>query len=143
MTDISDSPDNDTDNDDMVIGLEQWARGAYDCEAAVMMLTRCSLWPRFSNSLLAHRAIGWGDRGAAWIDRDALESYANDNAMSGGEQRTLWLAASLLGVSSPPLGRLLSGVDEVNVAVFLQAAAHLAGWHEQGETLLVTGRIGT
>ena len=59
------------------------------------------------------------------------------------ERRVLWLIASLLGVvTAPPIGELLSGIDDRNVEVFLQAAAHLAGWHERGESTVVTGRIG-
>mgnify|MGYP003499512002 FL=1 len=134
----------DIEDDRVVIALEGWARGAYDCEAAVMMLTRGTMWRRLKGDLLSVKAIGTDEEGGrGWMDRDALEEYALDNGLSGGERRVLWLIASLLGVvTAPPIGELLSGIDDRNVAVFLQAAAHLAGWHERGESTVVTGRIG-
>ena len=134
----------ETESDRLVIALERWARGAYDCEAAVMLLTRGTLWGRFKNELQAVRAVGVDEASErGWIDRDALEEFALDNGLSGGERRMLWLIASLLGVASaPPVGELLSGIDDRNVEVFLQASAHLAGWHERGESAVVTGRIG-
>lgn len=134
----------DIEDDRVVIALEGWARGAYDCEAAVMMLTRSTMWRRFKNDLLAVKAIGIDEESSrGWMDRDALEAFALDNGLSGGERRTLWLIATFLGIeSSPPVSELLSGVDTQNVEVFLQAAAHLAGWHERGESAVVTGRFG-
>ena len=109
-----------------------------------MMLTRGTMWRRLKGDLLSVKAIGTDEEGGrGWMDRDALEEYALDNGLSGGERRVLWLIASLLGVvSAPPIGELLSGIDDRNVEVFLQAAAHLAGWHERGESTVVTGRIG-
>jgi len=124
----------------MSVGLERWARGAYDLEAAVMMLTRCSLWPRLYNELLARNAIGYDDFGNAWIDRDEILPVAQDNGMSGGERRVLWLVVSLLSLGGAPgVGDLVPGIGDADTSLFLHATAHLAGWHQRDRSLTVTG----
>ena len=64
----------DIEDDRVVIALEGWARGAYDCEAAVMMLTRGTMWRRLKGDLLSVKAIGTDEEGGrGWMARGALE----------------------------------------------------------------------
>lgn len=118
--------------DDLQDGLQRWARGAYDCEAAIIMLTETRLWPKLAGELIAHHAIGRDDDGRPWIDVDCLPTAVADSALSGGERRVLNLACSFLGVDSPPLASMLSSLDDEVMFTFLQASAHLSGWHERG-----------
>jgi hypothetical protein len=120
--------------DDLQDGLQRWARGAYDCEAAIIMLTETRLWSKLANELMAHHAIGRDDDGRPWIDVDCLPAVA-DSALSGGERRVLNLVCSFLGVDSPPLASMLSSLDDEVMFTFLRASAHLSGWHERGLTL--------
>ena len=92
-----------------------WARGVYATEAGVELLIR-------SGRLFD---------GAPWVtidgglDLDALV-YAS-GAWSGGEQRTVRIAASLVGGEPVDLSENLPGLDHDTMILVLAAVAHAAG----------------
>jgi hypothetical protein len=128
--------------------LRWWANGGYGTEAAVELLIRAPAgMPATAAPRLIDRidAVRRNPDGAVWLDTDALVVEANEGSWSGGERRLLLLAASLDGArfdrSVEPLSSLLSGLDDANVRLVLDAMAHAAGWHERGTSHTVTGDL--
>lgn len=102
--------------------LRAWAKGSYPLEAGVELLIR--------NGKAIYEGAPWindtGER--AWIDVDQLLDECG--AWSGGEQRIVRLAASLIGEEKVNLNDELSGNDRGTTALLLAAVAHASGSHE-------------
>lgn len=105
--------------------IRQWARGMYTTEAGAELVIR--------SGLLGYDGSPWihqdGDR--AWIDPVALVHQSG--GASGGEQRVIRLAASLLGGPPVQLAEDVAGLDRENAILVLAAVAHAAGAHEMSE----------
>lgn len=104
--------------------VRAWARGMYATEAGVELLIRAGFAVR-SGAPWVHSE---GDR--AWIDVDELLQAAG--AWSGGEQRLVRIAASLLGGPAVDLSEDLPGLDRKFTDLVLAAIAHANGSHEDG-----------
>jgi hypothetical protein len=77
----------------LVAGLRSWAQGSLTDQAAVELLVSCS------NGRFVRPGCAWirpcARPGWYWLDADALTAQAE--ALTGLEQRTLLLAAALVG----------------------------------------------
>lgn len=78
--------------------------------------------------------------GAPWITDDGEHAWLDVNvlldesgAWSGGEQRIVRLAASLIGDERVNLSDDLSGNDRRTTALLLAAIAHASGSHEHSD----------
>ncbi len=107
--------------------LRAWAQGSYPLEAGVELLIR--------HGKAVHDAAPWiktttspGGRVTAAVDVDALLQHAG--AWSGGEQRIVRIAASLLGGPPVDLAEDVTGLDRTHMALVLAALAHANGSHE-------------
>ena len=116
MTDIEDA-------------VRAWARGIYPSEAGAELLIR--------QRRAIYQGAPWitelevGDEtgpGMASIDVDVLLYEAG--VWSGGEQRVVRIAASLLGGPAVDLSEEIPGLDRENLALVLAALAHANGSHE-------------
>ena len=110
---------------EIVEGVRAWAKGVYPVEAGVELLIRQG------------RAIY---SGAPWlydygesVTVDVDELLAESGSWSGGEQRVIRIAASLLGGDRVDLNDDVSGLDRTNLALVLAAIAHANGSHEHSE----------
>lgn len=121
-------------------GLRAWAHGLYTVEAAVEVLLAHRAWLRRMDF---RRAALWiSDDGPAYIGVDWTNAarFAGRAPGNGGEIAMLRVAVDLAGqVFHESLGDLLTGLDQANIAIVLDAVAHAAGWHERGVVVLVTG----
>lgn len=103
--------------------LRQWARGMYTTEAAAELLIRADLlgpWARHT------------DDGGVWFDTDAVDEHLG--VLSGGERRTLLIAASLAHNSrTVELGEVVAGLDRHHLALVLAAIAHAGGSHQHAD----------
>lgn len=107
--------------------LRQWAAGSRADEAAIELLVAHGTWLHRSDFLA--RCVDYdhdGTHPVAWIDWDAVVPWiADGTACSASEARVLCLAAELAGIDSgQPLADLLSGLDDRNSAVVVDAIAH-------------------
>ena len=66
--------------------------------------------------------------GRAYVDTEVL--LYESGAWSGGEQRVVRIAASLLGGPAVDLSEDVPGLDRENLALVLAALAHANGSHE-------------
>jgi hypothetical protein len=116
--------------------LRAWAKGIYGLEAATELLIR-GFDGRFADP-----GCPWVHPTASghWIDFDSIP--AQINALSGGEQRFLQIAAALDdGNVKVNLGRCLTGLDRKHVHLVLAAVSHAAGTHQHSQ--LTSGPDGT
>ena len=105
--------------------LRAWAKGIYAQEAGVELLIR-------QGKAIYEGAPWLSDNGElAWVDTGALLDGCG--AWSGGEQRIVHLAASLIGDERVNLAEVLSGNDRHTTALLLAAIAHASGTHEATE----------
>jgi hypothetical protein len=108
-------------------GLRTWAKGIYPLEAGVELLIRSSDG-RFA-------APGWpwiaqgAQPGSWWLDVTQMNEDAFV-ALSGGETRSLRVAAALLGGEPVDLYENIAGLDRDHVTLVLAAIAHASGSHE-------------
>lgn len=109
--------------------VRAWARGIYPSEAGAELLIR--------QGRAIYRGAPWiteldagsdSGPGRAFIDVDAL--LYESGAWSGGEQRVVRIAASLLGAPAVDLSEEVPGLDRGNLALVLAALAHANGSHE-------------
>lgn len=114
---------------DLADALRAWAKGIYPTEAGVELLIRQG------------KAIY---EGAPWLtDLDPADTtiprmvalnpkvlLEETGAWSGGEQRLVRIAASLLGGPPVDLANDIPGVDRTVLALVLAAIAHAGGSHE-------------
>jgi hypothetical protein len=105
--------------------LRAGAAGIYCLEAAAGLIIAHGTWliREDSTCLIEHgtgtAAIDW-EAAAAELESGGLPS-------SGGERRMLWLAASLAGQAPVILGDAITGIDERNVGLLVQAVLHASG----------------
>ena len=106
--------------------LRAWARGLYTTEAATELLIRAH------RGAFVHPSRPWIFREDDWCWIDFASIPDHLNALSGGEQRLLRIAASL-GSSDPVinLGEEITGLDRPTLYLVLAAIAHAGGSHEQ------------
>lgn len=113
--------------------LCEWAAGSYADEAAVELLIAHGTWLHRDDFLA--RCVEYdhdGSRPVAWVDWDAIAAFLDDTGCSSSEARMLRLAAELAGIDTGrPLADLLSGLDDRNSLLVVDAIAH---------TLRVVGR---
>lgn len=105
--------------------IRDWARGMYSVEAGAELLIRSGLIGDDASPWIHHD----GDR--AWIDAEALVDHSA--GASGGQQRVIRLAASLLDGQPVNLADDVPGLDRENTRLVLAAVAHAAGSHEMSE----------
>ena len=105
--------------------LRAWAKGIYAHEAGVELLIR--------HGKAIYEGAPWinDDGELAWLDTGALLDGCG--AWSGGEQRIVHLAVSLIGDERVDLAEVLSGNDRHTTALVLAAIAHASGTHEATE----------
>lgn len=105
--------------------IRAWARGMYSIEAGTELLIR--------SGLIGHDTSPWihHDGNGAWIDADALVHHSG--GASGGQQRVIRLAASLIDGRPVSLADDVPGLDRENTRLVLAAVAHAAGSHEMSE----------
>ena len=125
-----------SDTEALTAGLRAWARGTYSIEAMVEVLARGvgGFWLTRSDFLDAcieivddHPEGPW-----AWLDTEQARAFLDSNPIaSGGERRMLEIALSVGGHHRVDLSQALGGLSHVNIAVVLEAVAHLGGWHER------------
>lgn len=122
-----------THTNDIPAKVRAWAKGMYPLEAGVELLIR--------HGIAIYQGAPWiedlGDR--AYLDVDRL--LAHSGAWSGGEQRIVRIAASLLGGPPVDLGNELPGLDREGVELVLAAIAHASGSHEHA--VLVADDMGS
>lgn len=108
--------------------VRAWSRGIYPTEAGVELLIR--------QGKAIYNGAPWiipleqrsGAPAMASIDVDEL--LYESGAWSGGEQRVVRIAASLLGGPAIDLAEEIPGVDRERMALVLAAFAHANGSHE-------------
>jgi hypothetical protein len=111
--------------DKLTACLRVGARGAYATEAAVELLIAHQTWLRRAD----FRAACVDDDGhtLAWIEWDTVVDFLNDAPSSTSEESLLLIAAELIGVDTHiPLGHLLTGLDDHDARIVLDAIAHAA-----------------
>lgn len=113
-------------------GLRHWAKGIYPLEAGVELLAR-AFDGRFTGA--GYPWVQPADAGSYYLDADQLTEDAF-GAYSGGEQRVLRIAASLLGGTPVNLYEELPGLDREHVELVLAAVAHAAGSHQHSGDLV-------
>lgn len=115
-----------TEIDDAV---RAWAKGVYATEAGIELLIR--------QGKAIYENAPWvttADRGelrTARVDTDVL--LEGTGAWSGGEQRIVRIAVSLLGGPPVDLADEIPGLDRKNAALVLAAIAHANGSHQHVE----------
>lgn len=109
--------------------LRAWARGSYGIEAATELVLR-------------HRGGRFARPGYPWIKDterrpwiDFSQMATGTEALSGGEQRVLRIAASLAEEGPIELGDLVAGLDRRDLALVLAAISHAGGSHQHVEVL--------
>ena len=112
--------------------LRRWARGMYTTEAATELLIRAH------NGTFASIERPWikPTDHAYWIDFPAITEHLD--ALSGGEQRLLRIAASIGSDEATPvrLGDVLSGLDRPTLRLVLAAVAHAGGSHQHSSLVI-------
>ncbi|MFT8395936.1 hypothetical protein [Propionibacterium sp.] len=110
---------------DIASAIRAWAKGLYAAEAGVELLIR--------SGRAIYDGAPWITRhgDVAAIDPDVL--VAETGAWSGGEQRLVRIAASLLGGPPVDLAEDIPGLDRHNAALVLAALAHANGSHEDSD----------
>jgi hypothetical protein len=102
------------------------AAGYYPTEAAARLLCGHRRWLErhdFRTACVDHDHDGTDP--VAWVDWQAVPAFADRAPASSSETRILRLAAELAGVpTGHPLGDLLSGLDDYNSALVIDAIAH-------------------
>ncbi len=114
--------------------VRAWANGIYPTEAGVELLIRDGKSIYEGAPWLAElEAIG--DDRPRMVAVDVDELLAEAGAWSGGEQRLVRIAASLLGGPPVDLAEEVPGLDRPHQVLVLAAIAHAAGSHEGSEFL--------
>lgn len=111
--------------------MRAWAKGAYDCEAAVELLIRSGLADRTAV------AACWT---ASGFQHEQFLKTVTSSAWSGGERRLMVIAANLLTIDDDgeplqpvDLGWTMSGLDRRSLQLALAALAHAGGSHQQND----------
>jgi hypothetical protein len=108
--------------------LRAAAEGLYALEAATGLIIAHGTWlPRDDFARFIHHGAG-----TAAIDWEAAISALNAGALpsSAGKGRMLRLAASLARDIPVGLGEAVTGIDDRNVALLVNAIRHACGQHQ-------------
>lgn len=108
--------------------LKSWARGMYCTEAAVMILIR-AFDGRFARPGWPWIATSTYD-GSFYVNADRM-SDDDIGMLSGGEQRTLAIARSLLGSEPVDLSEAMTGLDRPTGHAVIVALTHATGTQSQ------------
>lgn len=101
--------------------LRRWANGSRPAEAAVELIVSA-----LDGRLLDGPWIRTDDQGRTWFDPDTATAEAG--YLSGGEQRVLSIATSLVSDDHPvDLGDAITGLDLGELRLVLKALAHAGG----------------
>lgn len=112
-------------SDDVSAGLRRWAAGLLTMEAGVELLTRA-----VHGTLLTGPWIRAGGTGY-WFDTSRVDE---SGWLSGGEQRILQIAASLVDPArTVALADVLTGLDERHTKLVLAALTQATGWSGVGQ----------
>jgi hypothetical protein len=128
--------------------LRCWAVGMYGVEAAVEMLIAHGYW--LERSDFRERCVtaddeAWAPDGTicsiASIDWSAAIDFEPDQQSS--DHSVLRLACSIADghKHTVGLGAEIRYLDTSAVVLAVEAIAHVAGWQDQGTSVLVTGRF--
>lgn len=118
--------------------LRAWAKGLYPAEAGVELLIR--------QGKAIYEPAPWLEElerpeGPSMVSIDVSRLLEEVGAWSGGEQRVVRIAASLLGGPPVDLAEEISGLDRPALALVLAALAHANGSHQHSDmTFDVDGR---
>lgn len=108
--------------------VRRWAAGMHATTAGAELLIR--------QGVAVYDGAPWikpsNDR--AWIDVDLL--LHESGVWSGGEQRVVRIACSMLGGPPVDLSEELPGLDRRATELVLAAVAHAAGSHEDSEVVV-------
>ena len=118
--------------EDLAAALRAHAKGMYGVEAACELLIRHRTWLH-RQDFRGYIEVGGfaGDELMAAIDWE--NALGANLPSSGSEQRILSLAASIASGDAqnlPPLGELLTGLDDANELLVLRAVHHASRGHE-------------
>jgi hypothetical protein len=115
--------------------LTAWADGAHHTQAAVGLLAAHRHWltvPGFVTACMGPCDTTTGPV-MWWVDWDAVAAW--DGPESSSERKIRLLAAELAGTpTGASLGDLLTGLDNRNIALALNAITHTAERHTPGVT---------
>jgi hypothetical protein len=112
-------------DDDLTAALQACAAGLYPLEAAAGLIIAHGTWLTRDDftCFIEHRT------GTAAIDWEAAAAALETGGLpcSGGERRMLQLAASLAGQAPVILGDAITGIDDRNTRLLVQAILHASG----------------
>ena len=121
---------------DLPTMLRQHVQGLHHLEAAVDLLIAHDRWLRRGEFLAAcviHDRHFLDDHPIAYIDWDLVVGFLAETSASSSETRMLLIAAELADVATGwTISELLSGLDDTNTRLVLDAVAHHNGLHERG-----------
>ena len=107
--------------------------GAYGTEAAAQLL--CGHRSLLGRADFLAACVDYDHDGTtpvAWITWDAIPAYVTRAALSSSEANILRLVAELAGTDTGvPLDALLSGLDDGNARLVLDALAHALRFHHR------------
>jgi hypothetical protein len=119
--------------DQLVALLRASSAGSYGTEAAAQLL--CGHRSLLGRPDLLAACVEYDHDGAtpdAWVSWDAIPAYINRAALSSSETNILRLVAELAGTDTGvPLDALLSGLDDGNAHLVLDALAHALRFHHR------------
>lgn len=105
----------------LTVGLRRWAEGITCDSAAVELLIAFN-----GGTLLNGPWIRRSNHGGYWFD---AETAAAEGALSGGENRVLRVAMSLVSSDHPAdLGDVLTGIDPTAFSLIIQAMGRAFGF---------------
>lgn len=108
--------------------LRAWARGIYPDEAGVELLIGHAVFLDRADFTSRFLSIPGDGDGLAVIDwRAAIAALDDSLPCSGGENRMLRLAASLAGGIPVNLRDALTGLDDRNIQLVINAVLHASG----------------
>jgi hypothetical protein len=115
--------------DQLAALLRASASGYYAAEAAAQLL--CGHRSLLTRADLLAACVDYdhdGTTAVAWVVWDAIPAYVDRAALSSSEARILRLVAELGGTDTGvPLDELLSGLDDSNARLVLDAIVHALG----------------
>jgi hypothetical protein len=127
----------------LAAALRAWAKGLYTAEGGVELLIAHSNWlhrPAFLAACCGPCDRCPGVESMWWVDWDKVAAF--EAPCSSSEDAIRLIAAELAGVATGrPLAELLTSLDVRNLALVLDAVAHVGGWHERTATHIVTGWV--
>ncbi|MQA06833.1 MAG: hypothetical protein GEV07_30455 [Streptosporangiales bacterium] len=136
--------------DELVAELRAWATGDLGLEAAVNLLTAHRSWLArrdFRDTCVVAtpgHLVDDFDLARVWLDFAAAARVADGGQLpaSDSERQILALAAGLAGyATSRPLHDLITGLDQHNTGLVLDAIAHTAGRPAASQAYRVTGSV--